>query len=113
VDYFGEKTHQVSADSMTAFGISVMTRYGKADELVEMINFAKLAALEGLHTLVKEVFYDSQASLCTIELFDESLWLTAQGIALRSCAAKSIRQFQWDGVINHGLDLLEDDSGSF
>ncbi len=108
MDYFGEKAHQVSADSETAFGINVMTRYGKAAELIEMINFAKLAAQQGLHPLVKEVFYDSQACLCTIELFDESLWLTAQGAALRECAANSIRQFQCDGVIGHGLDLLED-----
>lgn len=108
VDYFGEKAHQVSAGSITAFGIDVITRYGKASELVEMINFAKLAALKGAHTLVKEVFYDSQANLCTIELFDESLWLSEQGMALRECAANSIRQFQWDGVVGHGLDLLDD-----
>ncbi len=110
MDYFGEKTHQVSADSLTAFGINLMTRYGKASELVEMINFAKLAAQHGLHTLVKEIFYDSQASLCTIELFDEGLWICEEGATLRECAAKSIRQFQWDGTVAHGLDLLEDES---
>lgn len=85
-----------------------MTRYGKASELVEMINFAKLAALQGLHTLIDKVFYDSKSCLCTIELFDERLWLSEQGAALRLCATRSIRQFQWDGTIDHGLDLLED-----
>jgi hypothetical protein len=109
MDYFAEKAHQVTGNEFQAFGISLMTRYGKADELVEMINFARLAAMGELHLLVKTVFYDSKANLCTIELFDESLWNTEEGIALRKCAKQSIRQFQWDGTIGHGLDLLESD----
>lgn len=106
MDYFGEKTHQVSCD-LVAFGISLQTRYGKADELVEMINFARLAAIKGLHPLVDKLFYDSKACLCTIELLDESQWSSDEGRALRECAVQSIRQFQWDGTIGHGLDLLE------
>lgn len=111
MDYFSEKAHQVTADEFLAFGISLLSRRGKASELVEMINFAQQAALQGLHPLVDKVFYDSQACLCNIELFDESLWLSDEGRALRECATKTIRQFQWDGTIGHGLDLL-DESGA-
>ena len=108
MDYFDEKAHQVTANEFFAFGVSLTTRWGKATELVEMINFAKLAALQGLHPLIDKVFYDSQACLCTIGLFDEGLWLSEQGKFLRECAAKSIRQFQWNDTIGHGLDLLDE-----
>lgn len=107
MDYFGEKAHQVTADAFDAFGISLTTRHGKAQELAEMLTFARLAAARGLHHLVKEMFYDSKACLCTIELFNERQWLSEQGRALRECAAQSIRQFQWDGTVGHGLDLLD------
>ncbi|MDH6185509.1 hypothetical protein [Polaromonas sp. CG_23.6] len=106
MDFFAEKAHQISDDGLTAFGIGLLTRYGKADEMAEMLTFARLAAAKGLHELVKEVFYDSQANLCTIELFDDSLYLSAQGLALRDCAAQSLRQFQWDGAVHHGAGLL-------
>ena len=109
MDYFAEKAHQVSPDMLNAFGINLLTRYGKVDELVEMLNFTKLAAIANVHTLVKELFYDSKACLCTIELEDESQWLSDEGLQLRDCAARSIRQFQWDGTIGHGLDLLDSD----
>lgn len=109
MDYFDEKAHQVSPAAVNAFGINLMTRYAKADELVEMLNFAKLAAVAHLHTLVKELFYDSKACLCTIELEDESQWHSDEGLQLRECAARSIRQFQSDGTIGHGLDLLDSD----
>ena len=108
MDYFDEKSHQVTANEVFAFGVSLLSRYGKASELVEMINFAKLAALQGLHPLVHRLFYDSKADLCTIELFDESLWLSEQGQALRKCATKTIGQFQWDGTVGHGLELLDE-----
>ena len=109
MDYFDEKAHQVSPEAVNAFGINLQTRYGKASELVEMLNFAKLAALANLHTLVKELFYDSKSCLCTIELEDETQWLSNEGLQLRTCATESIRQFQWDGTIGHGLDLLDSD----
>ena len=77
--------------------------------MVEMINFAKLSAMGELHTLVKEVFYDSKACLCTIELFDEGQWSSPQGRALLECAKQSIGQFQWNGTIGHGIHLLDAD----
>lgn len=107
MDYFGEKTHQISSEHMTAFGISLLTRYGKADEMAEMLRFAQLAAANGLHELVKEVFYDSQACLCTIELYDDRFFDTEFGPALKACALKTIRQFQLNSDVFHGADLLD------
>lgn len=105
MDYFGEKTHQISADHITAFGIPLLTRYGKADEMAEMLRFAHLAAANKLHELVKEVFYDSQACLCIIELHSDRLFNTELGDELKECALKTISQFQWDGYVLHGADL--------
>jgi hypothetical protein len=107
MDYFGEKTHQISEPGITAFGIPLLTRYGKADEMAEMLRFAQLAAVKELHELVKEVFYDSQACLCTIELHDDRFFDTEFGDELKACALKTIRQFQWDGDVFHGADLLD------
>lgn len=112
MDFFAEKAQQITDGETTAFGIPVCTRYGKVSEMVEMLNFCKLTALKDLHVLVKEVFYDSQASLCTIELHDESDWLSLAGEELMECALQSIRQFQANGQVFHGLDLAEDSDES-
>ena len=102
MDYFGEKTEQISDASILAFGVPVITRWGKASEMAEMLMFMQYAAAKGLHTLVKEVFYDSQACVCTIELHDPQGYLSESGLALRECAQRAISQFDWDGYIGHG-----------
>lgn len=109
MDYFAEKAHQISNESMLAFGVPVLTRYGRASEMAEMLMFMQYAAARGLHTLVKEVFYDSQACVCTIELHDPQGYLSQSGLALRECAQRAIRQFDWDGTIGHGASLLDSD----
>jgi hypothetical protein len=59
--WFGDKAHQVEPGAMTAFGISVRSRYSKAAELVDMIQFAQLAAKHGLADFVDAVEWDSKA----------------------------------------------------
>lgn len=109
MDYFAEKAHQISETSMSAFGVPVITRYAKASEMAEMLMFMQYAAAKGLHTLVKEVFYDSQACVCTIELHDPQEYLSESGLALRECAQRAISQFDWDGCIGHGASLQDSD----
>ncbi|OIQ70136.1 hypothetical protein GALL_482550 [mine drainage metagenome] len=108
MDDFALETRQVTNEAFFAFGISLNSTGGRAAEWVEMLHFCQLAAQQGLHTLVKSLVYDSSAALCTIELFEESLWMTEQGAALRDCAAQSLTQSQWDGTVYHGAALLDD-----
>lgn len=109
MDYFAEKAQQITEVGMLAFGVPIATRWGKAQEMAEMLTFMQYAAARGLHTLVKDVFYDSQACVCTIELHDPSGYLTESGLTLRDCAQRAISQFDWDGQIRHGASLLEPD----
>lgn len=67
-DYFLEKAQQIEPSSLEAFGIKLSSRYGKAHELIEMIEFAKVIANDRGSQYIKEVFYDSKASMCRIEL---------------------------------------------
>jgi hypothetical protein len=106
-DYFEEKSHQVQPGSLTAFGIEIVSRYSKADELVEMINFAKLAALSNVGHYVTEVFYDSKACICTFKLADSVKDGDVVAIALRQAAQASISQFDWFGYVDHGLGLAD------
>jgi hypothetical protein len=46
--FFDEKVSQVSTGNVVAFGIPLMSRYSKANELAEMLLFARIIALAGL-----------------------------------------------------------------
>lgn len=65
---FSDKGHQVSPDTIEAFGISLSSRYGKCGEMIEMLQFAQGAAVGAVAHYVKEVSYDSKASICAFEL---------------------------------------------
>lgn len=109
--FFEEKSHQLSVYGMDAFSIPISSRYGRADELSEMLMFAKEVALLGLQGHVKNVFYDTPACLCVIELNDDTDWYYDEGRAIKACAEKTIAQFQWDGCVYHRNDtanLLEE-----
>ena len=101
-DYFDEKAQQVQPDSFAAFGIEIISRNGKADEIVQMINFARLAALSDVAHYVKEVFYDSKACICTFKLTEAVVDGDAVATELRRAAKESIAQFDWFGYVDHG-----------
>lgn len=108
--FFEEKSHQLSVYGMDAFGIPISSRYASADELSEMLMFTKEVALRGLQGHVKNVFYDSKACLCVIDLHDNTDWHDDEGREIKACAEKTIAQFQWDGCVYHRNDtanLLE------
>lgn len=92
---FSDKGHQVSPDTIDAFGISLNSRYGKCGEMVEMLQFAEAAAVGAVAHYVKEVSYDSKASICAFEL-DESVTEGSEiERELFAIAKKTIRHFFW------------------
>lgn len=101
-DYFQEKSRQVEPSSVTAFGIAIVSRYGRARELRQMLSFAECLARNGLSEHVAQVFYDSNADLCSFE-FKAPLRLgdPIEGL-LRDIALRHVAQFEWFGAAYHG-----------
>lgn len=90
---FNEKSGQLSVGSLTAYGIELTTRYSKCAEMIEMLEFARLAAEAGAAAFVRSVFYDSKAGLCSFEWHGP---IDPEAEAqLRACADRSITQYQW------------------
>ncbi|MGB3426132.1 MAG: hypothetical protein WBF84_12735 [Castellaniella sp.] len=100
--YFNEKDSQISVDSLQAFGIDLSTRYARAGEMAEMLEFAELVAEQGHHPMVTSAFYDSKAYICTFGLVEDLDPLSDTGEAIKQCAIKAISQFEWDGTVYHG-----------
>lgn len=94
---------QISVSGMTAFGISICSRHGKACEMAEMLNFSYSIAVRGLQKYIESVFYDSNSCSCTfsfIPLFDK---YSEAAEVIRQCALETIRQFDWFGSYEHGV----------
>ncbi|TBW07888.1 hypothetical protein E0E52_10555 [Azotobacter chroococcum] len=91
--WFEEKAKQVSPAVVVAFGIELVSRYGKAGELREMLEFAEAVATERAERYVSKVFYDSKAGLCTFELVDGVLRGDPVGRVLWAAADSTIRHF--------------------
>lgn len=104
-NWFDEKAQQLDTEAVTAFGIPLMTRYGKAHELEQMLGFVRGAAERGLERHVKRVFFDSKADLCTIDFVADHVFGSEVDRALRECADQSLAQFQWGDTIHHGAAL--------
>ena len=108
-DYFAEKAEQVKPDNLVAFGIPISSRYGKADELIEMLSFCQLVAEDNIAHSVKELFYDSKANICSITLVDSVASGDRIATQAHIDAKKSIRQFMLFDYLDHGADLAEED----
>ncbi|NII10127.1 hypothetical protein [Oleiagrimonas sp. C23AA] len=104
MDYFDEKSAEISVDAMTSFGVEIHTRYGKAWQMAEMLMFTTDLANLDLHHFVTSVFYDSKSDCCSFEFGDEELLPEVDEAILR-CAEKHISQFEWHGTIYHGGTL--------
>lgn len=109
-DYFAEKAGQVEPDTLIAFGITISSRYGKADELIEMLSFCQLVALANVAHYVKEVSYDSKACICSFTLVDSVVSGDPIATQIHSAAKQTIRQFELFGYVDHGADLAEDEA---
>ncbi len=101
-EFFEEKSQQVSPSSLVAFGIEISSRYGKANELIELINFSRLAAQSEVAHYVKSVFYDSKADICAFELVDSVKAGDPVAILLKQAALEAVAQFYWFGFAEQG-----------
>lgn len=79
--WFSEKGSQIEPSCMVAFGIKIQSRYGKAYEIIEMIQFATRAAEFGVASYIDSVFFDSKSCGRTIYL---------KAFAQRQCDALDI-----------------------
>ena len=105
-DYY--ENNAVSETAMTVNGISVCTRHGRATELAEMLNFCVLAAKKGLNDKVISLFYDTNSCCCSFELHPSVSEYGDVDSALLAIAERTIGQFEWHGVVNHGAPLSAD-----
>lgn len=107
INYFEEKQHQVIPDKLNAFGIEIYSRYGKADEICEMLNFVSLATNKNVSKFIKKVFYDTKSNFCEIETDESLIEGGKDDLLLLEIAEKTIGQFEWHGVVKHGAPLKE------
>ena len=99
--YFDEKESQVKPGSLEAFGISIESRYSKAEEIIEMLNFTKELALNNVAHYVTSVFYDSKATICSFE-FDQTIQDGDPiAIQIQIAADKTISHFDIFGNVNY------------
>lgn len=99
--YFDEKAHQVEPGRLSAFGIDIISRYSKADELIEMLSFAQKAALAGVADAVEEVFYDSKACICSFKFTRDISFGDPTEQKLFAAAIQTIGQFDWFDTVHH------------
>lgn len=98
----------VSEDALSAYGIEICTRHGKAYELAEMLNFCVAIAKKGLQSRVSRLFYDSNSCCCTFELCPSVEQHDEVGREIQATALATIGQFEWFGYIEHGAPLEAD-----
>ncbi len=101
-----DHVRQLDTDAITAFGIRLISRHARAQEMIELLDFALEATEAGVNLFVSEVFYDSKSGCCSFKL---SPALDGAGDAARqtvfACARQTISQFLWEGGVHHGRDL--------
>ncbi|MEZ8685977.1 hypothetical protein BCT19_04115 [Vibrio splendidus] len=70
--FFDGKHKEVEAQGdIKAFGIIINSRYGKFEEICEMLKFSKELADKGLHIYIESILYDSKGHMCTFEFHSE------------------------------------------
>jgi hypothetical protein len=101
-NYFDEKSSQVKPSKLSAFGISIESRYGKSDEIIEMIEFAMNATKIGINKEISSLFYDSKACICNISTAADIEKLSNKlNSKIEWVACRTLGQFEWNGYINH------------
>ena len=105
-DYFGEKSQQIEPSVLDAFGVTISSRYGQSNELIEMMQFAEIIALKKVSHFVRGVAYDSKAYNCSIELDPSILEGDPVAEIILEAATETIGQFDWFGTVHHGGKTL-------
>ena len=99
--WFNEKVHQIDNASITAFGVTLETRYGNANEMIEMLSFVRDLAYNNLESNIKEIFYDTNACICNITFIDGLDQFSEESLDMLKIAKKHISQFDWFGFVQH------------
>lgn len=86
----------------TIYNINIWSRYDDDRELYEMLQFCKFINSIELASYIDELFYDSKANLCVINLIElDSAEAGTELEAIHTTALLTISQFQLQGVIGH------------
>lgn len=102
-----DKTPQVESGPIKAFGVEISSRYARASELRELLDFCEGLAQMNLAQFVIRAFYDSGADLCQIETvpgFDHRYGEKMK--AIRGVGLMTLSQFEWDGFIEHKISTV-------
>ncbi|PHV34555.1 hypothetical protein CSQ94_03920 [Janthinobacterium sp. BJB312] len=105
--WFKDKKRQVVPSSITAFGIHLDSRYGKASELMQMLHFAQTLAGVGLATVVERVEYDSKAAICFFDFSPDFSAEDPRADEVLDIALATLSHFDWFGDDRFGLDLRD------
>lgn len=104
-DFFAEKAAQVTPGNLESFGVAISSRYSKASELVEMLEFTEQAALKNVAHYIQSVFYDSKACMCSFELDSSVKEEDPVCQAIEDAARSTISQFELFGIVGHRYDI--------
>lgn len=85
----------------TFMGVPLVSRYGYQEEIEQMRAFLADVDAVGLSRFVRGLYYDSNASLCTITTGGGLLPKDAEAAQLRDIASSHIAQSDCLGVICH------------
>ena len=102
-DWFADKQCQISHHAITAFGIRLESRYGNANEMAQMLNFAADCARDGLEAGIQSVFYNSKNSLCSFEFSQDHNEDSDFAKAVKIHALKNIACFDWYTGVQYGM----------
>jgi len=88
---------QVSPGTLIAFGISITSRDGRADELRELLDFAETLSNTTDAILVSEAYYCSVKRTCSFSFVPG---ITPEEEALVLAAAQlTLTRFEWQGSV--------------
>lgn len=111
-----------TTDDLKISGIHLVSRYCRQCEMDQMIAFiimlsSKIPSLQWAQ--IKSVYYDSQSQTAVIDFHngknsnDDLMQFLPPPIldAILDAARETINQFEWDGLIEHGFEDLEEAGG--
>lgn len=105
--WFKDKKHQVTPSSLTAFGIHLDSRYGKASELAEMLNFSQKLAAARIESIIERVEYDSKAAICSFDFISEFSAADPRAAQVLEIALETLSHFDWFGEDRFGFGLRD------
>jgi hypothetical protein len=92
---FNERYHQIEPKLFKVFDIEISSRYGKIGEIVELLEFCRDCALEGVEDCIARVDYDTKNCIATIDFHKE--WTSGEDYKIiKEIATNRLTQFAWE-----------------